>query len=37
MDKMTMKMEQKQDLIMKVVSIKNKPELNSDQQERAIA
>lgn len=37
MDKMTMKMEQ-QDLIMKVVSIKNKrSELNSDQQERAIA
>ena len=31
MDKMIMKMEQKQDLIMKVVNIKNKSKLNSDQ------
>ena len=30
-------MEQKQDFIMKVVNIKNKSELNSDQQERTIA
>lgn len=37
MDKMIMKMEQKQDLIMKVVNIKNKSKLNSDQQERTIA